>query len=126
MSMSTPVQLLLFASDQVDAIGSDLVCLDNWFVFRFILKIFFIFILFRIMLNMNIDIASKIVAIRPAIEALIIRATQEPNQIINRPQSVEQLCNLIRLLSDQQLEHVLCEKINENNDTRQVENSNFK
>jgi ATP-dependent RNA helicase A len=124
--MSTPVQLLLFASDQVDAIGSDLVCLDNWFVFRFILKIFFIFILFRIMLNMNIDIASKIVAIRPAIEALIIRATQEPNQIINRPQSVEQLCNLIRLLSDQQLEHVLCEKINENNDTRQVENSNFK
>jgi hypothetical protein len=78
------------------------------------------------MLNMNIDIASKIVAIRPAIEALIIRATQEPNQIINRPQSVEQLCNLIRLLSDQQLEHVLCEKINENNDTRQVENSNFK
>ncbi len=75
---------------------------------------------------MNIDIASKIVAIRPAIEALIIRATQEPNQIINRPQSVEQLCNLIRLLSDQQLEHVLCEKINENNDTRQVENSNFK
>jgi len=126
MSMSTPVQLLLFASDQVDAIGSDLVCLDNWFVFRFIFKIFFTFILFRIMLNMNIDIASKIVAIRPAIEALIIRSTQEPNQIINRPQPVEQLCNLIRLLSDQQLEHVLCEKINENNETRQVENSNFK
>jgi hypothetical protein len=78
------------------------------------------------MLNMNIDIASKIVAIRPAIEALIIRCTQEPNEIINRPQSVEQLCNLIRLLSDQQLEHVLCEKINEDNETRQAENSNFK
>jgi hypothetical protein len=40
MSMSTPVQLLLFASDQVDAIGSDLVCLDNWFVFIFIFKYF--------------------------------------------------------------------------------------
>jgi hypothetical protein len=72
------------------------------------------------------DIASKIVALRPAIEALIIRSTQEPNQVINRPQPVEQLCNLIRLLSDQQLEHVLCEKINENNDTRQPENSNFR
>ncbi len=75
---------------------------------------------------MNIDIASKIVALRPAIEALIIRTTQEPNQINNCPQSVEQLCNLIRLLSDQQLEHVLCEKINEDSETRQPENSNFK
>jgi len=41
--MSTPVQLLLFASDQVDAIGSDLVCLDNWFVFRFIFGNIFYF-----------------------------------------------------------------------------------
>ena len=32
MSMSTPVQLLLFASDQVDLVEPDLVCLDNWFV----------------------------------------------------------------------------------------------
>jgi len=32
MSMVTPVQLLLFASDQVDTVESDLVCLDNWFV----------------------------------------------------------------------------------------------
>jgi hypothetical protein len=78
------------------------------------------------MLNMNIDIASKIVALRPAIEALIIRSTQEPNAIINRPESVEQLCQLIRLLSDQQLEHVLCEKVNENNETIQTESSNMK
>jgi hypothetical protein len=75
---------------------------------------------------MNIDIASKIVALRPAIEALVIRSTQDPNAIINRPESVEQLCQLIRLLSDQQLEHVLCEKLNENNETIQTESSNFK
>ncbi len=75
---------------------------------------------------MNVDIASKIVALRPAIEALIIRCTQEPNEIINRPESVEQLCHLIRLLSDQQLEHVLCEKINEDNEKKQADNSNFK
>jgi len=75
---------------------------------------------------MNIDIASKIVALRPAIEALVIRSTQDPNAIINRPESVEQLCQLIRLLSDQQLEHVLCEKLNENNETKQTESSNLK
>lgn len=31
MSMSTPVQLLLFASDQVDVVEQNLICLDNWF-----------------------------------------------------------------------------------------------
>jgi hypothetical protein len=36
MSMSTPVQLLLFASDQVDVVESNLVCLDNWFGFIFL------------------------------------------------------------------------------------------
>jgi len=75
---------------------------------------------------MNTELASKIVAIRPAIEALIIRCTQEPNDIINRPPSVEQLCHLIRLLSDQQLEHVLCEKIIEHTETGQSLNPNFK
>ena len=78
------------------------------------------------MLGMNTQLASKIVAIRPAVEALIIRCTQEPNDIINRPPSVEQLCNLIRLLSDQQLEHVLCEKISEHTETTQSMNPNFK
>ncbi|CAF4906637.1 unnamed protein product [Rotaria sp. Silwood1] len=75
---------------------------------------------------MNIELASKIVSIRPAIESLIIRCTQEPNDIINHSESVEKLCNLIRLLSDQQLEHILCEKINENNNnTTESTNSNF-
>jgi hypothetical protein len=78
------------------------------------------------MLNMNTELASKVVAVRPAIEALIVRCTQEPNDIINRPQSIEQLCNLIRLLSDQQLEHVLCEKISEHNETTQADNSKLK
>ncbi|UJR34291.1 hypothetical protein I4U23_021695 [Adineta vaga] len=107
MSISTPVQLLLFASDQVDVTESNLVCLDNW-----------------ILLNMDIDLASKIVSIRPAIEALIIRCTQDPNEIINHPPSIDQLCNLIRLLSDQQLEHVLCEKVIENDEIPQTTNSN--
>ncbi|CAF1449446.1 unnamed protein product [Adineta ricciae] len=98
MSMSTPVQLLLFASDQIDVVEPNLICLDNW-----------------ILLNMDMKLASKIVSIRPAIEALIVQCTQDPNQIVNRPSANDQLCNLIRLLSDQQLEHVLCEKINDNN-----------
>lgn len=77
------------------------------------------------MLSMNSDLASKIVSLRPAIEGLIIRSTQDPNEIINRTQSVEQLCHLIRLLSDQQLEHILCEKIDENNQTQQSQNQPF-
>ena len=72
---------------------------------------------------MDVDLASKIVSIRPAIEALIIQCTQDPNQIVNRPPANDQLCNLIRLLSDQQLEHVLCEKINDNN--QQSTNSRY-
>ena len=72
---------------------------------------------------MNVNIASKIVALRPAIEALIVRSTQNPDSVINRPESVEQLCQLIRLLSDQQLEHVLCEKINETNETTLSDNT---
>ncbi|CAF4680508.1 unnamed protein product, partial [Rotaria sp. Silwood2] len=63
------------------------------------------------MLNINIEIASRIFLFRPGIQALIIRCTQEPNNAINRLKSVEQLCNLIRLLSDQHREHILCEKI---------------
>ena len=117
MSMSTPVQLLLFASDQVDVVEPNLVCLDNWFVCMSLRTTMFPFDASRIMLSMSTELAAKIVAIRPAIEALIIRCTQEPNEVVNRPTSVEQLCNLIRLLSDQQLEHVLCEKINENSST---------
>ncbi|CAF2964571.1 unnamed protein product, partial [Rotaria sp. Silwood2] len=42
MSMSTPVQLLLFASDQVDVVESNLICLNNWFVFIPDLKYLFL------------------------------------------------------------------------------------
>lgn len=75
---------------------------------------------------MNIELASKIVALRPAIEALIVRCTQNPDDITNCPQTIEQLCNLIRLLSDQQLEHILCEEIHENKDMTQAINLNAK
>ena len=84
-----------------------------------------ILIFSRIMLNINVGIASKIVALRPAIEALIVRSTQNPDSIANRPESVEQLCQLIRLLSDQQLEHVLCEKIIEKDETAQSDTPSF-
>jgi len=75
------------------------------------------------MLNIDIQLASKIVALRPAIEALIIRCTQQPDDITNRPPSVDQLCNLVRLLSDQQLQHVLCEKVTEQSETTQSANA---
>ncbi|CAF1354705.1 unnamed protein product, partial [Rotaria sordida] len=79
-----------------------------------------------IILNINIKIVLKIIVCRPGIAALIIRCTQEPNNIINRLKSVEQLCNSIRFLSDQQLEYVLCEKIFKHNKRKQSLNSNVK
>lgn len=64
MSMVTPIHLLLFGSRKVDWIDG-VVRLDNW-----------------INLEMDPLIASKIVALRPALESLVIRASQEPEQIL--------------------------------------------
>ncbi|CAF0906923.1 unnamed protein product, partial [Didymodactylos carnosus] len=108
MSMSTPLQLLLFASEQIESIESDMICLDNWIV-----------------LNMNESLASKIVSLRPAIEALIIRCTKDPNEALNRPQDIEQLLYLIRLLSDQVYEHVLCEKVPNSDDSTATQTLKF-
>lgn len=62
---------------------------------------------------MNVDLASKLVSLRPAIEALIIRCIKEPNEMIHHSTSIEQLCHLILLLSDQQGQNVRCEKLSD-------------
>ncbi|CAH0547260.1 unnamed protein product [Brassicogethes aeneus] len=64
MSMVTPLHLLLFGSRKVDWIEG-VVRLDNW-----------------INLEMDPQVASQIVALRPALESLVIRASQEPEQIL--------------------------------------------
>lgn len=64
MSMVTAIDLLLFGSRKVDWVDG-VVRLDNW-----------------INLDMDPKVASMIVALRPALESLVIRASKEPEQIL--------------------------------------------
>lgn len=64
MSMVTPLHLLLFGSRKVEWIDN-VVRLDNW-----------------INLDMDPQLAAEIVALRPALESLVIKSSQEPEQIL--------------------------------------------
>lgn len=64
MSMVTPIHLLLFGSRKVDWVDG-IVRLDNW-----------------INLAMDPNVASQIVSLRPALESLVVRASSEPEQIL--------------------------------------------
>lgn len=81
MTMVTPLQLLLFASRSV-VYHEGLVILDDW-----------------INLKMDPNVASKIVALRPAMEALIVRTTQNPSVIAQPSQQESSLMNSVRVLS---------------------------
>lgn len=64
MTMVTPIHLLLFGSRRVDWVDR-VVRLDNW-----------------INLEMNPNIAAKIVALRPSLESLVVRASKEPESVL--------------------------------------------
>lgn len=81
MTMVSALQLLLFASRSVDSQGQ-LVVLDNW-----------------INLQVDFDVAAMIVALRPALEALIIRATKDPEGISKPGLQEECLMGVLRALS---------------------------
>ncbi|XP_018334695.1 dosage compensation regulator [Agrilus planipennis] len=64
MSMVAPIHLLLFGSRKVEWVDK-VVRLDNWINF-----------------DMDPQIASEILALRPALESLVIRASKEPEQVL--------------------------------------------
>lgn len=64
MTMVTPVHLLLFGSRKVEWVDG-VVRLDNW-----------------INLKMDPKVAAQIVALRPALEGLVVRAARDPEQVI--------------------------------------------
>ncbi len=64
MTMVTPLHLMLFASRKVELLSNGSVRLDNW-----------------ITLNMSASAAAAITALRPSLEALIIRCAGEPETI---------------------------------------------
>lgn len=73
---------------------------------------------------MNIELASKIVSLRNGIESLIIRFSQQPEQILHRSPTIDQFCHLITSLSDQQFQCVFYEKMNTDQQTSTTTDSN--
>lgn len=79
------------------------------------------------MLHIDAHVASKLASLRPAIESLTIRYTQNPGEASQQYSNDRELFHLIQLLSDQKLEHVLCQKIiNHQNPTANLTHSTFK
>lgn len=59
----------------------------------------FFFPVVRVNLEMRVDLAAKLVSLRPPLEALVVRATKEPEGIATPSPQEESLLGLIRALS---------------------------
>lgn len=64
MTMVSPIHLLLFGSRKVEYVEG-VIRLDNW-----------------INLEMNPEHAAMIVALRPALESLVVRAAKDPETVL--------------------------------------------
>ncbi|KAF2881286.1 hypothetical protein ILUMI_24886 [Ignelater luminosus] len=80
MSMVTPLQLLLFGSRKVEWVDN-VVRLDNW-----------------INLNMDPTVACDILALRPALESLVVRAAKEPEQVVEMNPVDQKVVSVIKEL----------------------------
>lgn len=81
MTMVTPINLLLLGARKIEWI-EEVVRLDGWINFE-----------------MNPDLAAKIAALRPVLEALVVRASKNPESVSEPGQQDEKIINLIRQLS---------------------------
>lgn len=84
MTMVSPIHLLLFGCKKIDLVETKegkVVRLDNW-------------------LNLQMDgyQASLIAALRPALENLVVRASEQPDEILNPESEIAKLISLIREL----------------------------
>ncbi|XP_076644853.1 dosage compensation regulator mle isoform X2 [Halictus rubicundus] len=80
LTMVSPIHLLLFGSRKVEYVDG-VVKLDNW-----------------INLDMNPNHAAAIVALRPALESLVVKAAKEPETILELTASEEKVLGLIKTL----------------------------
>ncbi|XP_031836743.1 dosage compensation regulator mle isoform X1 [Nomia melanderi] len=80
LTMVSPIHLLLFGSRKVEYIDG-VVKLDNW-----------------INLDMNPNHAAAIVALRPALEGLVVKAAKEPETILELTPNEEKVLSLIKTL----------------------------
>ncbi|XP_015591830.2 dosage compensation regulator isoform X2 [Cephus cinctus] len=80
MTMVSPIHLLLFGSRKVEYVDG-MVRLDNW-----------------INLDMNPEEAAAIVALRPALESLVVRASKEPTAILELSPLEDKVLAVIKVL----------------------------
>ncbi|XP_021914337.1 dosage compensation regulator [Zootermopsis nevadensis] len=80
MTMVTPIHLLLFGSRKVELVDN-VVRLDNW-----------------INLAMKPDVAAAVVALRPVLESLVVRASLEPESITEMSPLDGRVVNVIKQL----------------------------
>ncbi|XP_050427766.1 dosage compensation regulator [Adelges cooleyi] len=80
MTMVTPIHLLLFGARKIEY-TNNYICLDNW-----------------INLKMDVNSAAAIVALRPAIEGLIINISENPEFILTMDETNVKLLNTLKEL----------------------------
>ncbi|CAL1683996.1 unnamed protein product [Lasius platythorax] len=80
MTMVSPIHLLLFGSRKVEYVDG-VIRLDNW-----------------INLDMNPQHAASIVALRPALESLVVRASKDPETILELSPIEEKVLGVIKSL----------------------------
>jgi ATP-dependent RNA helicase A len=99
MTMVTPLQLLLFASDKVETVPNEikLICLDNW-----------------ITLSIERDVASLVTSLRVALDYVLVLCTKDPQEILTNPSKIEQLGKTIGCLSDQDSNHIVYTRLDNN------------
>ena len=73
-TMVTPLQLILFGSKKVEVCSDGMVRLDGW-----------------LPLNMAPNDAAHVVALRPALNAIFVRATENPESLGEPPSDAERL-----------------------------------
>lgn len=78
MTMVSPIHLLLFGSRKVEYVDG-VIRLDNW-----------------INLEMNPEHAAAIVALRPILESLVIRASKDPETMLTLSPTEEEVINEIK------------------------------
>ncbi|XP_045476093.1 dosage compensation regulator [Harmonia axyridis] len=82
MTMVTPLHLLLLGCRKVEWVDN-MVRLDNW-----------------INLNMDPEEAAEIVALRPALESLVVRCSQEPESLMEMGPSDQKVISVIKKLCE--------------------------
>ncbi|KAJ1362716.1 hypothetical protein KIN20_022375 [Parelaphostrongylus tenuis] len=82
LSVISGVQLLLFGCRKIECIGPNLIRLDD-----------------MVTLKMDLSVAASIVALRPCIEAMLVRTCMNPESLMAVTEQDQELCSLLRELS---------------------------